>query len=111
MGYPSPPGDVAWVRETIDQVASTFAGQKKIPLREDAKYFLLVNFAEMIVRPLRERVGSERLKHDLNHDLGILLDSIAFQDKGKQEISGHELIDALSKNWGRLDIMKLQFWG
>jgi hypothetical protein len=106
--YPLSEG-VVWIREIIDQASSMFGGKEKIRLREDAKYFLLLNFAEMIVRPLGARFEPKRLKHDLEHDLKILLDSAA--EKANPEISGHAIINALSKNWAELDVMRLDFWG
>jgi hypothetical protein len=109
--FASPRDDAAWVRETIDQVASLFTKEKNLRLREDAKYFLLINFAEMIVHPLRERLQLERLKHDLSHDLKVLVNSAAYIGRAKEEISGHDIIDALSKNWTELDVMKLELWG
>jgi hypothetical protein len=109
--YPTSPGDVDWVRGTISDVTSAFTGEKKVPLREDAKYFILVNFAEMIARPLREKVAHDRLAHDLKHDLKLLLDSASFIRKEKEESSGHDIANALSKNWGELEVMKLDLWG
>ncbi len=109
--YPTSPGDVDWVRRTVSEVTSAFANEKKIIVREDAKYFMLVNFAEMIVSPLKERVGQERLAHDLSHDSRLLLESASISGKNKEEISGHDIVNALSKNWSELDVMKLDLWG
>ena len=109
--YPSPAADVAWVRETINRVGFAFAAEKEILLREDAKYFLLINFTEMIAYPLRDRIDHGRLMQALDHDLRLLLNSIAFKVRPKHEISGHAIIDALSKSWKEMDVMKLGLWG
>lgn len=109
--YPSRVENVSWVQGTVDRVTSMFFESNKIRVREDAKYFLLINFSEMIVLPARERFERERLEHDLGHDLRILLDWIAFRNREKREISGHDIIDALSKNWSELDVMRADFWG
>lgn len=109
--YPTSPGDVDWVRGTISDVTFAFTGEKKVLLREDAKYFILVNFAEMIARPLREKVAPDRLAYDLKHDLKLLLDSASFIRKEKEEISGHDIVNALAKNWAELEVMKLDLWG
>ena len=109
--YPTSPGDVIWVRRAIDDTTSAFAKERKVLLREDAKYFILINFAEMIVSPMRQRVEHDRLMHDLKHDTRLLLETATLDRKNKEEISGHDIVNALSKNWGELDVMKLDVWG
>lgn len=109
--YPLSPGEANWVRRTIDDIASEFTKQKAVFLREDAKYFILINFTEMIVKPLRERVERDRLMHDLSHDTKLLLETAALNSRNREEISGHDIVNALSKNWGELEVMKLDLWG
>jgi hypothetical protein len=109
--YPVSASDVAWVRDALREEFSVFMREKKLRIREDAKYFLLVNFAEMIAGPLTERVERDRLIHDLRHDTRLLLESASLNGKNKEEISGHDVINALSKNWTELDVMKLGLWG
>jgi hypothetical protein len=109
--YPILPCDMDWVRGTINDVTGIFAEEKGVYLREDAKYFLLINFAQMVAVPLRESVDRNRLTHDLKHDTNLLLESAASARKDRNEISGHDLVDALSKNWAELEVMKFDFWG
>ena len=109
--YPALPSDVDWVRGTINDLAAIFAKEKKVLLREDTKYFLLINFAQMVVDPLKGTIARDRLAHDLKHDTNLLLESAASMRKDKNEISGHDVIDALSKNWAELEVMKFDLWG
>ena len=103
-----PTKDIAWIRDAIEAAAKKLAEQGA-RLREDAKYFLLVNFTEMVVKPLRKANPEKRLQDALNHDLKLLLD-VAAQAVHKAEISGHAVVDALSKAWSDLEVNHLEIW-
>lgn len=91
----------------------------KYILRSDAKYFLIVNFHHLIVRPLIKR----RPKQDLFNQKGIhdLEDSIqsdinlivsgAIRERREQEISGHQIMRSIDKLWKKLETTKLEIWG
>jgi hypothetical protein len=87
-------------------------------LREDAKALLAVNFLDLVVQPLI--VGGKRnyqLPEDVHADIVMLATDVSEQanrsdtaETADSEISAHEIIDSLSRNWERLQISRWQLW-
>jgi hypothetical protein len=106
-------GDFRWVRDVIDEVVRTY---KDLVVRADAKFFLLINFVEMIAIPLSKaaKMEREKLEFELRHDLMLILDT-ARQEltraERKLEVSGHAIVSAVSKLWSDLELMRPNFWG
>jgi hypothetical protein len=83
-------------------------------LREDAKALLAVNFRDLVLLPLFAGglVNTGGLQQDVAKDMTMLVsDANVDGSKGAPEISGHGIIDSLSKNWGSLRISRLNLWG
>jgi hypothetical protein len=82
-------------------------------LREDAKALLAVNFHDLVFVPLVVGgVPSEEVDDDVQRDMKMLVTE-AEADRSTladPEISGHAIIDSLSRNWGNLRISRYNLW-
>ena len=101
------------IRESID------TADKEGTLRPDAKYFLLVNFHHLVVRPLSERridrdilFGEEffKIKDDLQADIATIV-SETKKDAEQGEISGHQIMRTIDRVWKNLKTTRLELWG
>jgi hypothetical protein len=81
-------------------------------LREDAKALLAVNFQELVLVPLlaAERVRSNEIREAVSHDIQLLVSRAEASSAPAPEISGHRIIDSLSRNWGRLSLSSFNLW-
>jgi hypothetical protein len=88
-------------------------------LRPDAKYFLIVNFHHLIVRPLFEKIPfgdynkdivvvglEEGIESDINR---IVRESK--QASNEKDISGHQIMKTIDFIWTELSTTKLEVWG
>jgi hypothetical protein len=81
-------------------------------LRSDAKYFLFINFAHMVETPLAENNETSLYPfNNMNEDIKTLVQSASLQDPDETEISGHQIIQALSQTWPSLKLSSLRIWG
>jgi hypothetical protein len=101
------------IRKTINELPT------EKPLRPDAKYFLIINFHFLIVKPLyikkkSIRVLLEELFPDLEEDIKSDISSIvmmAEQESQDSEISGHSIMRAIDILWTKLRTTKFEIWG
>ena len=88
---------------------------KENTLRPDAKYFLLVNFHHLIVRPLFERrLYREKFYPEIENDIEadiLTIVSETKQESEQGEISGHKIMDTINKRWKNLRTTRLELWG
>ena len=125
-----PPDEAAQaVRDTIDEADRGLGALEGLRLRSDARYFLLVNLTEMVVRPVQLRTGeppfagpSAELESILLADVRLLISdagrrhmehqaSLARVRRPDLEISGHTVVEALAANWTRLKLNSYRIWG
>lgn len=117
------------VRQTIDEADRELAVTQRLKLRSDARYFLLLNLSEMVVRPVQMRTGtppfagpSEELDSFLRTDVNLLISDAARRHNERQrslaqvrppdrEISGHSVVEVLAANWTRLKLNSYRIWG
>ena len=97
------------IRISIDKA------DKENTLRPDAKYFLLVNFHHLIVRPLFERRPHREgfypeIEQDIDADISTIV-SETKQNSEQGEISGHKIMDTINKLWKNLRTTRLELWG
>jgi len=103
--------------ELIKREIYEFELINKFPFRTDAKYFLLVNFNNMIVKPLLYQVlkGDTELSEIQINDLiktdikTILRHSLEIKKEDK--ISGHEIMKSIDLLWPTLNSTKIELWG
>lgn len=110
------------IRQSIDNA------DKDNSLRPDAKYFLMVNFHHLIVRPLFEQrpyreIRLEKEFIDLESDIKSDINTIVSETKEdinisesrpnekKEEISGHKIMKTIDRVWKNLKTTKFEVWG
>lgn len=95
-------------------------------LRPDAKYFLLVNFHHLIVRPMiesntyRGSVEPERnlisLEQAIESDIQTIV-TTSIENRGPEldanenQISGHEIMTTIDRIWKQLKTTAFDIWG
>jgi hypothetical protein len=120
------------VRKAIDEAEATQSAK----LRTDAKYFLLLNFVDMVLLPIsivREKrfnepgsniISEEKMRSDLAHDVREIIneavrkknDEVAelpWSERNKpehKEISGHNVIDAIGNIWNEMKFNDYLYW-
>lgn len=120
-GWPDATGEV--LRALIDRAIddANLVGR----VRPDARYFLLVNFTEMVLRPLA--AGGDIASGDLQifearDDLKRILNWAREESTRRQfdatydqpapvEISARDVISAIARNWDQIAVNKLDAWG
>jgi len=91
-------------------------------LRPDAKYFLLTNFHQMIIKPILEtryvlidndRKGRADLEQYIQDDIKtIILESTHSSFNFDQDrISGHRIMKTIDQLWKKLKCTRLDIWG
>ena len=103
--------------EIIKREIYEFELKNKYPLRTDAKYFLLVNFNNMIIKPILHQIlsGDKELSEILINDLiktdikTILKNSLEIRKEEK--ISGHDIMKSIDVLWPTLNSTKIELWG
>jgi hypothetical protein len=87
-------------------------------VRWDARYYLLVNFCHMIVLPLHERYtiaegngqdALQILEEKIKSDLFFLSSEMKIENEG-DEISAHQIIKLIDKNWDVLFTTNSNQW-
>jgi len=114
------------VRQAIDYADAELFTSRRRRIRSDAKYFLFVNFMEMLFLPMRIR--GEGLTDDLRSyiraDLDLLVNDAARRQGEREptpgtsgqaviepELSGHSVLESVALNWKNLKLSDLRIWG
>jgi hypothetical protein len=80
-------------------------------LRADAKWLLLLAFSQLMVQAVvavRQESPEElfvQAEHDVMH-----VAKFALENAVEREISSHGVIDALSSQWGQLELTRAAWW-
>lgn len=113
----SPPGRLysmkKTIRDSIDDAATVLQKEKDQVLRSDAKLLLYINFVQMVAIPLQlGEVAANQVKKAMQADISLLIESALDTDEVKDthEISGHSIINSLSRNWNRMKIAQFKLW-
>ncbi len=80
-------------------------------LRSDARALLGVNFAYLVVTPLV--LGGRPLSEfeaEVRADIKLLVSEARSDREEQAEISGHAVVDSLSRNWSKLQIGRFRLW-
>jgi hypothetical protein len=106
------PGPPPWeeIGDAVETAEREGAGQRR--LREDGKALLALNFQDLVMLPLRlgGRISDGQLLQDVRDDMRMLVaDAVEAGDR-TDDISAHELVDSLSRNWSRLRIGRYRLW-
>jgi hypothetical protein len=119
--------DSSVLHRTIDNVDEELFRSRRRRIRADAKYFLYVNFMEMVFLPIRIRGRyPEELITSLRADLELVVNDAARlqevrerrQGSGSEalspfepELSGHSVLESVALNWRNLKLSDLRIWG
>jgi hypothetical protein len=103
------------VNEALSEALQDLPQRSRV--RPDAVHLLRVNLHQMVTLPLfrREEISGQttlhpgELKDDLRHDAGMVLRESPLDSRG--EITGHAVIDTMSRIWSRLRITGFEVWG
>jgi len=120
-----PPDELdATLRNLIAAADDRLHEERGVRLRADAKLFLLVNFRELIVRPL-DVMGSPAEREELRSVLAgdIRRVALAAADSGDTDypvrsrdpkepdgISSHAVVNGLARNWDQVASLRPGFW-
>jgi hypothetical protein len=105
-----------WPGPFIDQALATSERRRRdaARLREDAKALLAVNFRDLVFGPLLAggRVLPEEVSEVVERDIETLVVEAQPELTGRvgPEISGHAIIDSLSRNWRNLGLSRFNLW-
>jgi hypothetical protein len=101
-----------YLRELIAGVNERLVAERGVRLRPDAQLFLLLNFRELIARPLDARGPTDvrgELRGGLEHDIWTVADAAA-EEAEEPEVSGHQVVNALSSTWYRMVTLRWGIW-
>jgi hypothetical protein len=125
MGSIRPFGRLRPAKDIRDAIL-TAEETEEARLREDARWFLLVNFYELIFRPLSGRMSAaerERLLEAVRKDVHTIVraavdrrakESTTAEIEGQSrdaELSAHDIIAAIDSRWGNLQTAAQDLWG
>jgi hypothetical protein len=101
------------VRNVIDRAANA-AELEGLPLRPDARLFMLVNLHQLVVLPMTE--GPEQVKPDdlfprLDADVRRLLLLLREEFREHAAVSSHAVLAALATHWSTFHFSGLNVWG
>lgn len=108
---------IAKYAEIIDETIDEISNNNKIIIRPDAKFFLLLNFHQMIIKPILIR-KKENTKEDvqeiesyIKEDLNKIILSAAILSEEEEDISSHKIMTSIDNLWNTLNSTKLELWG
>jgi hypothetical protein len=112
----------AGIRNTIEEVSEEL--EMWPLLRSDAKYFLLVNFDQMFLKPMaiQSRIYPDNFKKLIRQDIVSILKNAEGELLANKtgpnvssptdsiEISGHAVLAAITRIWPKLNVTSAKFW-
>jgi hypothetical protein len=101
------------LRQMIKEADQRLRSEHDRALRPDAKLFLLINFRDMIARPL-DAVGDDndrqQLREGLASDVWTVTDAAGRAGPPDSEVSSHEVVNALNRNWDQMVTLRTRLW-
>lgn len=96
------------IRNAIESAAR---GSER-PLRDDAKALLALNFYNLVFLPLAGggQVDPAIVELDMRQDISMLVRAASTAETDNEEVSAHDVIDALSSNWSNLRVGRHRLW-
>jgi hypothetical protein len=99
-------------REILD-----FEIQRKFPFRSDAKYFLITNFNNMIIKPILyqilendKEISEDILREYITSDIKTIMYN-SLEIRKEELISGHDILKSIDSLWPQLQSTKMELWG
>jgi hypothetical protein len=101
------------IQEAINQFEIRQSGSTFINVRSDARFLLLLNFDQMVFRPLALSFNpNNNIANNIYEDVTNILENARMNAMQKKvtEISGHEVLNACSSLWGSLKTLTNDSW-
>lgn len=103
--------------EIIRNEIQDFEFKYRWPFRPDAKYFLITNFNNMIIKPIMynifqndDEVTEGQLKEYIRSDVKLIMIT-SYENKKEKLISGHDVLKSIDTLWPQLQSTKMELWG
>lgn len=103
--------------ELLRREIHDFELDQKYPFRPDAKYFLITNFNNMIIKPILylvlendKEISEELLREYVIEDIKTIMHK-CLEIKKEDFVSGHDILKAIDLLWPILSSTKLDIWG
>lgn len=94
-----------------------FEFNHNLPFRPDAKYFIISNFNNMIIKPIMlqsnnndQEINDDQLKKYLISDVRTIMFN-ALENRKEDKISGHDILKSIDSLWLQLQSTKMEVWG
>lgn len=103
--------------ELLRREILNFEIQRKFPFRPDAKYFLITNFNNMIIKPILyqilendKEISEDILREYVTSDIKTIMNN-SFEIRKEERISGHDILKSIDSLWPQLQSTKMELWG
>lgn len=103
--------------ELLRREILNFEIQRKFPFRPDAKYFLITNFNNMIVKPILyqilendKEISEETLREYVTSDIKTIMYN-SLEIRKEKLVSGHDILKSIDSLWSQLQSTKMELWG
>lgn len=103
---------ITTISGAINAFEKSQSGADNINIRSDAKFFLMLNFDQMVFRPLSISNPGYSINDRIYDDIFAIL-TRARQDalaSRSNEISGHAIVNAIALSWGSLKTLSSDSW-
>lgn len=123
FGFPRTGREVEFgetIRSAIETASEAVRRRNGTEVRPDAKYFLLLNLLQMLAMPIliARREDPGRVEEDAAYDVDLILRDASESriaptqspSNDRLEISAHQVIDAVSRNWSKLRLSRVRIW-
>lgn len=105
------------VVELLRREIEIFEFEHRFPFRPDAKYFLITNFNNMIIKPILyqilendKEINEDTLREYVIADIKTLMNN-SFEIKKENLISGHDVLKSIDSLWPKLLSTQMELWG
>jgi len=97
----------------IEQVIQESCDRRSVTLRPDAKYFLILNFHQMVAVPTKIVLHNSRrdeISKLIQSDIDFIISAAINHAKNSQELSGGTIIRTVAEVWDKLKINAEDIW-
>lgn len=106
------PDDIAYftARDGIETVRGIVQEEGGPPLRPDAEFLIYFAFSELVVRPVAtvRPDARDELVEDITQDIALI--TKVAQSQAGEEVSAHDVINAVGQIWGELRSSRWEVW-
>jgi hypothetical protein len=99
--------------KSIEKAVKEACDARRVELRPDAKFFLIVNFHQMVVLPLEhthDRYAQGEILETIRADIDLIIAVAAEAPKDEGQISGGAILRTTAQLWEKLKINAQNIW-